>query len=63
MRSGLVYERVDIIDNPTEGTHYVSVTSHGYIRVKLHSRVSKYVEGLLPESFLGTLRSFTNQNM
>ena len=39
------------------------VTSNRDNRVKLHSRVSKYVEKPLPESFLDTLKLFTNQTM
>ena len=51
------------MEDPAEGTHYALVISHGNNRVKLHYRVSSYVEGLLSESFLDTLRLFTNQNM
>ena len=42
-----MYERVGTVEDPAEGTHYASITSHGDNRVKLHSRVSKYVEGLI----------------
>ena len=63
MRSGLVYRRIGTVEDPSDGTHYASVTSHEDNRIKLHARVSKYVEGPFPESFLDTLRLFTNQNM
>ena len=39
------------------------VTSNGDNRVKLHSRVSKYVEKTLPESFLDILRPFISKNI
>ena len=63
MRSGPVYERTRTAREPLEGSHCAYVVSHGGDRVKLHSRVSKYIEALLPEKFLDTLRSFTNQKM
>ena len=63
MRSGPVYERVGTLEEPAEGTHYATVTSHGDDRVKLHSKVAKHVEVPLPESFPDTLRFYTNQNM
>ena len=62
MRSGPVYERTGTVEAPIEGMYYASVISHGDTRVKMHSRVSKYAEVLIPESFLDTLRSFSNQN-
>ena len=52
------YERVGTVEGPTEGTHYASFTSHGDNMAKLYFKVSKYIEGSLPESFLDTLRSF-----
>ena len=57
-----MYERAGSVEDPAEGTQYASVTSHGDNRVKWHSRIPKYVEGSLPESFLDTLRLFANQN-
>jgi hypothetical protein len=54
-RSGPVYERAGIVEDPVEGTHYASITSHGDNRATLHSRASKYIDGALPESFPGTL--------
>ena len=63
MKSGPVYERVGTVEAPAERTHYATVTSHGDDRVKLNSRVAKYVEGPLAHNFLDTLRLFTNQNM
>ena len=60
MRSGPVYERERTAEGPAEGTHYATVTSHGDDRVKLHSRVCKYVEATSPDNFLDTLKSFTN---
>ena len=63
MKSGPVYERVSKVEYPAEGTHYAAFTSNGDDMVKLHSRVFKYIEGPLPESFLDILRVFTNQNM
>ena len=63
MRSGPVYERTRTVEEPAEGSHVAAVVSNGEIRVKLHSKVSKYVETLLSETFLDTLRFLTNQNM
>ena len=63
IRSGPVYERTRTVVDPVEGSHYTHVISNGDDRVKLHSRVSKYVESPLSEKFLDTLISFTNQNM
>ena len=63
MMSSLVYKRLITVDEPAEETHYASATSHGDARVKLHSRVYKYDEVPLPDSFLDTLRSSTNQKM
>ena len=51
------------MEEHAEGLHYALVISHGNDRVKLHSRVSKYVEESLSERFLDKLRMFTNQNM
>ena len=51
------------MEGPAEGTHYATVTSHSDDRVKLHSRVCKYVEATSPDNFLDTLKSFTNQIM
>ena len=58
-----MHERVDMVEEPAEGMHYASVISHGDKRVKLHSRLSKYVEAPFLERFLDTLRLPTNQNM
>ena len=55
--------RVDTVEDPAEGLYYATVASHGDNRIKLHSRVSKYVEWSSRESFLDTLRLSTNQNM
>ena len=63
MRSGPVYERTSTMGEPTEGSHYPYIVSYGDGRVKIHSRVSKYVEAPLSGNFLDTLRSFTNQTM
>ena len=52
-----------ILEYPAEGTHYASVIFHLDNSVKLHSRVSRYVEGPLSERCLDTLRLFTDQNM
>jgi hypothetical protein len=41
-----------MVEEPAEGMHYATVTSHRDDRVKLHSRMAKYVEVPLPESFL-----------
>jgi hypothetical protein len=46
-----MYERAGTVEDPAEGTHHASVTSHGDNRVKLHSRLFKYVEGPFSESF------------
>ena len=58
-----MYKRAGMVTDPVEGTYSVSITFYGDNRVKFHSRASKYVEGSFPESFLHTLRLFTNQNM
>ena len=63
IRNGPVYKRAGTVTDPVEGTYSVSITFYGDNRVKFHSRASKYVEGSFPESFLHTLRLFTNQNM
>ena len=63
MMSSLVYARVSTVDDHTEGTYCATVTSYGDNRIKLHIRLSKYVEVPLSDSFLDTLRSFTNQKM
>ena len=63
MRSGSVYERERTVEGPTKGTVYATVSSHGDDRVKLHSRVCKYVEATSPDNFLDTLKSFTNQRI
>ena len=63
MRSGPFYERTRTVGEPAEGSNYASGVSNGEHRVKLHSKVSKYVEAPLPETFLDTLRSFTKQSM
>ena len=62
-RSGPVYERERAVEEPAEGTHYATVTSHGNDRVKLHSKVFRYVGATSPDTFLDTLNSFTNQRM
>ena len=62
MRGGPVYKGLGTVEDPAERTHYALLISHGDNRDKLPSRVSKYVEGPLPASFLDTLRLFTNQN-
>ena len=43
IRSGPVYERTRTEVDPVKGSHYTHVISNGDDRVKLHSRVSKYV--------------------
>ena len=63
MRSGSVYEREQTVNEPGEGTHYATVTSHGDDRVKLHSKAFKYVRATSPDTFLDTLKLFTNQRM
>ena len=62
-KSGPVHERIGAVEDPVEGSHYATVASHVDNRVKPHHRVSKYVVGSSPESFLDTLRLFTNQHM
>ena len=63
MRSGPVYERTWTVGEPAEGLYHAAGVSNGDHRVNVHSKVSKYAETPLPEIFLDTLRSFTNQNM
>ena len=58
-----MYERVGTVEDPAEGLHYATVASYRDNRTKLHYRVSKYIEGPSPESFLDILRLFTNQHM
>ena len=52
IRSGLVYDRERTVNEPAQGTHYATVTSHGVDRVKLHSKAFKYVRTTPPDTFL-----------
>ena len=56
-------EREETTNGPAKGTHYASVTSHGVDRIKMHLRVSLYVEHAPLNSFLDTLRAFLKQKM
>ena len=46
-----------------EGSYYALIIRHRDDRVKMHFKMSKYVEVPLPENFLDTLRLFANQKM
>ena len=63
MRSSPVYERTRTAGEPAEGSHYAYIVPNGESRVKLHFKVSKHVDTPLPETFLDTLRYFTNQTI